>query len=574
MRDAVADETARTAVPEACPNRDDRDVGNLPVVARLRKSPFVASRMKTPGPVRFLLSGSPTFRILMTGSLVSMLGSRISTVAFPMLVLNLYNSPFFTGLVAFAAIAPSMVVYVPAGVLVDRWNPRRVMLFCESFRGVTIGSVVIALFAFRGHVNIWFLILAMIAEEILEIFSVLAERRYLSGLMERENIASRQAYVEVRAHAVVLAGRPIGPFLFGLQPILPFLADMVSFIGSVVSLLVVRRNDEPVNGGQRLSLRQLEADIVGGLRWLRNDRRSWITIILMAATSLVAQALILMLLAQAHDQHLSTIAIGVVLAASGAGGAAGSLCFRFLPDGLRGFWLPIQMLLWSVTLALLWGAGGLPAAWSAVAMFVLGFTGAIGNIEFGSYLVARVADNMIAKVTAIGQMLAIGSCALGPVLGGYVIQQYGVKDAVVVLCVIVLLLLLFSLAIPEVSQKLPSALRPVGRILALVKQRETVPRELAAAPYRAADDTPQCRDESPNAAPSRLTELRDQWAVVLSGKVSSFPLIGNSRLRSTTQNKALTSGNVKMKSLVALLIMCGISWIVDAREESGGLRRK
>jgi MFS family permease len=205
---------------------------------------------------------------------------------------------------------------------------------------------------------------------------------------------------------------------------------------------------------------------------------------------------------------------------------------------------------------------------------VLGFTGAIGNIEFGSYLVARVADNMIAKVTAIGQMLAIGSCALGPVLGGYVIQQYGVKDAVVVLCVIVLLLLLFSLAIPEVSQKLPSALRPVGRILALVKQRETVPRELAAAPYRAADDTPQCRDESPNAARSRLTELRDQWAVVLSGKVSSFPLIGNSRLRSTTQNKALTSGNVKMKSLVALLIMCGISWIVDAREESGGLRRK
>jgi MFS family permease len=574
MREKTADETARTTVPEACPSRDDRDVVNLPVVARLQNLPFVARQLKTPGPVRFLLSGSPAFRILMAGSLISMLGSRISTVAFPMLVLDLYNSPFFTGLVAFAAIAPSMLAYVPAGVLVDRWNPRRVMLFSELLRGLTVASVVIALLVFGGRVNIAFLILAMVAEEILEIFSVLAERRYLSGLMEREKIASRQAYIEVRAHAVVLAGRPIGPFLFGLQPILPFLADMVSFIASITSLLVVRRNDEPVRARQRLSLRQLTEDIIEGLSWLRNDRRSWITIILMAATSLVAQALILMLLAQAHDRHLSTIAIGIVLAASGAGGAVGSLCFRLLPDGLRGFWLPIQMLLWSVTLALLWTAGGLPAAWSAVAMFVLGFSGAIGNIEFGSYLVSRVADNMIAKVTAIGQMLAIGSCALGPVLGGYVIQRYGAKDAVVVLCVIVLLLLLFSLAIPEVSQKLAPALRPIGQILALERPREILSRELAAAPSQVADDAADHRDELPNSVSGRMPKVRGECVAVLSRKVSSFPLIENSRLRSTTSNRPLTSGNIKMKSIVALFIMCGISWIVDAREESGRLRRK
>src|SRR6185437_2583044 len=294
----------------------------------------------------------------------------------------------------------------------------------------------------------------------------------------------------------------------------------------------------------------------------------------MAATSLVAQALILMLLAQAHDRNLSTVAIGVVLAASGAGGAVGSLCFRFLPDGLRGFWLPIQMLLWSVTLALLWAAGGLPAAWSAVAMFVLGFSGAIGNIEFGSYLVSRVADNMIAKVTAIGQMLAIGSCALGPVLGGYVIQRYGVKDAVVVLCAIVLLLLLFSLAIPEVSQRLAQALRPIGQILVLGLPREISSRELAAAACQVADDRQDHRDEPRSSASDRMPEVPDKWVAVLSRKACGFPLIENSRLRSTTSNKALTSGNAKMKSVVTLFIMCGISWIVDAREESGGLRRK
>jgi MFS family permease len=393
-----------------------------------------------------------------------MFGSRISTVAFPMLVLNLYNSPFFTGLVAFAAIAPSMLVYVPAGVLVDRWNPRRVMLVSEFLRGLAIASVVFSLIVFGHRTNKWFLILAMVVEEILEIFSMLADRRYLSGLMERDNVKSRQAYIEVRTHAAVLAGRPIGPFLFAIQPILPFLADAVSFLFSVGSLLIIRRSDEPPPEPRRLPPKQLAGDIVQGFSWLRNDRRAWVTMILMAVTSLVAQALILMLLAQAHARDLSTVEIGVVLAASGAGGAVGSISFKFLPDEFKRFWLPIQMVAWSVALASLWLAGGLPAAWSVVAMFTLGFTGAIGNIEFGTYLVASVDEDMIARVTAIGQVLAIGACAVGPVLGGYAIERWGVKGAVEILFSMVVLLAFFSLLMPEVTQKIVSFFRLDWRI--------------------------------------------------------------------------------------------------------------
>src|ERR1700745_1820090 len=101
-----------------------------------------------------------------------------------MLVLHLNKSPFNSGLVAFAAIAPSMLVYIPAGVLVDRWNPRRVMLVSELLRGLALASVVVSLLIFGRHINIWLLIIAMVCEEILEIFSTLADRRYLSGLME------------------------------------------------------------------------------------------------------------------------------------------------------------------------------------------------------------------------------------------------------------------------------------------------------------------------------------------------------------------------------------------------------
>jgi MFS family permease len=455
MRETTAEEGTGAAA-EA-----DGDLISFPLLQN-RVVNALKARSRT---VRVLLSSSPAFRLLMFGSSISMLGTRISTVAFPMLVLHLNKSPFIAGLVTFAALAPSMLVYVPAGVLVDRWNPRRVMLTSESLRGLVIASVVIVLLRSRMHVSICYLILAMVAEEILEIFSTLAERRYLNRVIERDKIDSQQASIEVRAHAVVLAGRPVGPFLFSIEPFLPFLADAASFIASVTSLLLIRRVDEPQGPARRLLLSEVKSDIRQGFSWLANDRRAMLTLFLMAGTSMVAQALILMFLDEAHSEQLSTVAIGIVLAASGAGGAVGSFGSRFVPAVVRSSWLTIQLIAWSVALFFLSLAGGQSAYLGAVAMFILGLTGAIGNVEFGTYLVRNVADDMIAKVAGIGQMLAIGACAVGPVLGGYAVQRFQVQGAILILLVIVALLAFASLLFLDTPQQVMQVGKAIQRFI-------------------------------------------------------------------------------------------------------------
>jgi predicted MFS family arabinose efflux permease len=181
----------------------------------------------------------------------------------------------------------------------------------------------------------------------------------------------------------------------------------------------------------------------------------------MAITSMVAQALILMFLVEAHSKQLSTVAIGVVLAASGAGGAVGSFCSRIVPTPMRNLWLPIQMVAWSVALAFLGLAGGQSAYFSAFAMFILGLTGAIGNVEFGTYLIRNVSDDMIAKVTGIGQMLAIGACGLGPVLGGAAVQHFHVKGAIWILLGIVISLAFFSLLMPDMPRQVAQAFQAI-----------------------------------------------------------------------------------------------------------------
>jgi MFS family permease len=403
-------------------------------------------------PARVLPSNPRAFRILIFGSSISMLGTRISTLAFPMLVLGIKDSPLIVGVVAFAAIAPGVLLYMPAGAIVDRRDPRRVMLVSEISRGVVAILVVVALLIFGRAINIVFLMFAMLAEEVLEIFSTLADRRYLNRLMEPEKIGSQQASVEARTHAAGLVGRPLGPFLFVFGAFLPFLVDAISFIASVVSLLLIGSPEEPQETGWP-TFKQVTSEIGRGVGEVKGDRRIWLNSSLMAMTSVVSQALILIFLVEAHSGKFSTLAMGIVLGASGVGGAAGSFCSKIVLRFVRKHWLPIQMGAWFVVFFFLVVARGDSVIWSAVAMFVMSVTGAIGNVECRTYVTENIPDDMIGKISGVSYTMAIGACAIGPVFGGYVLQESSVQHAVFILFIIVALMVFASLLVFKKSPR-------------------------------------------------------------------------------------------------------------------------
>jgi MFS family permease len=60
------------------------------------------------------------FMLLWTSQVVSVLGSRVSGIAYPLLILALTGSPVQAGLVGFAATLPFLLFFLPAGALVDR----------------------------------------------------------------------------------------------------------------------------------------------------------------------------------------------------------------------------------------------------------------------------------------------------------------------------------------------------------------------------------------------------------------------------------------------------------------------
>jgi MFS family permease len=405
------------------------------------------------------IAGNQTFRRLLGASSVSMLGSHVTTIAYPLLVLGLTGSPFTAGCAVFAATAPSMFAYIPAGALVDRWSrrwgPRRVMLLSELGRGVAVGAVAATL-AF-GKPMVPLLMAVAVIEGVLEVVSGLAERSCVGSIVRRDQVSSALARTEARTHVVLVAGRPLGGLLFGFGAIFPFLADAASFIYSVLVLFGIK--DDELAGKAVEAPREspppkdsLLTDIREGLHWIHEDKFARMTILSFSVGTLIFQALIMVFLGEAHSRQVSALAIGMVLAASGVGGALGSVVAKRLLPRVGYAWVVIQMSIWVIGFAFLILPAGRQFIFTAIIMAVLGLTGALGNIALDTHLM-QANQEMLARVTSVSRLASFAAFAIGPITGGVLVQEFGAQRAMFYLFFFTPVMLLLALFTPPASSR-------------------------------------------------------------------------------------------------------------------------
>lgn len=83
----------------------------------------------------------PSFRFLFLGQGVSYLGDAFAAVAFPLIVVLLTGSGLMMGVVGALESAPMFVLGIPAGVLADRWDRRRVLIVTDFGRVILFALV-------------------------------------------------------------------------------------------------------------------------------------------------------------------------------------------------------------------------------------------------------------------------------------------------------------------------------------------------------------------------------------------------------------------------------------------------
>src|SRR5437764_2037614 len=178
------------------------------------------------------------FLLLWSGQMVSAIGSQVSTLAFPWLILAVTGSPVLAGLIAAIRTLPYLLFGLPAGALVDRWNRKRVMILCDAGRAIALGSIPIA-FAL-GHLIALHLYLVSFIEGTLFIFFGLAEAAALPRVVSQEQLSAATAQNEFVYSVSGLLGPSLSGALYSIGNAMPFLADAVSYVTSVLSLLFIK----------------------------------------------------------------------------------------------------------------------------------------------------------------------------------------------------------------------------------------------------------------------------------------------------------------------------------------------
>jgi MFS family permease len=100
--------------------------------------------------------------LLQTGQLLSSIGTQSTSIAYPLLVLDVTRSPAKTGIVSFVRILPAAVLALPTGVAADRWNRKRLMVVADAVRVLAIGVLAAAIVADR--VPFWAIVVVALVE--------------------------------------------------------------------------------------------------------------------------------------------------------------------------------------------------------------------------------------------------------------------------------------------------------------------------------------------------------------------------------------------------------------------------
>src|SRR5215831_5211764 len=132
----------------------------------------------TPAETGTDLSRLPLWRnrdylLLWGGQAVSSVGGEASNLAFPLLILALTHSPAQAGLTGALRALAYVLLGLPAGALIDRWDRKRTMILCDIGRALALGSIPLALAL--GHLSIAQIYLVALIEGSLFVFFSLAE---------------------------------------------------------------------------------------------------------------------------------------------------------------------------------------------------------------------------------------------------------------------------------------------------------------------------------------------------------------------------------------------------------------
>src|SRR5579859_4003793 len=169
------------------------------------------------------------FMLLWGGQLVSWLGTEVSSIALPLVVLTLTGSAAQAGIVAAIRGLVYVIWALPAGALLDRWDRKLVLVIANLGSGLAMGSIALGLAT--HDLTTTLLYVACAVEGSCFVFANLARFASFRKIVPEQQFAAATAQSESASHMALLVGPPLGGFLYqAAGGFAAFAADALSYV--------------------------------------------------------------------------------------------------------------------------------------------------------------------------------------------------------------------------------------------------------------------------------------------------------------------------------------------------------
>jgi MFS family permease len=352
---------------------------------------------------------------------VNSVGDGAFVAAMPLLAVTVTRDPLLISAITAAEYLPWVLVSLPAGALVDRYDRVKLMWRFQAFQAVITTAVALAV-GFKAS-DMPLLIVASFLLGCAQVVITNAAQSVLpqfvpNELLQRAN--SNQYVVQTIGQASL--GPPIGSLLFTVMRALPFVVDAGSFVVSAGLLASLPKLSGPA--AKRLPMKTAISE---GLRWLRGHRLLRVLAVVLGINSFCNQMGFATLVLLATDTlRISYRDFGLLIVGMGVGSLLGGLVNARLARVLGV--VPAFVVALAASSVVYAGIGLAPdSVVLAVLIAACGLVVTVSSVVTVSLRQQLVPNELLGRVNSVFRMLGWGLMPLGAIAGGLCAQEIGLR---------------------------------------------------------------------------------------------------------------------------------------------------
>lgn len=379
---------------------------------------------------------SRNYRLYFSGQSISLIGTWMQKTAVSWVIYSETHSKFMLGLTLFASLFPSFIFSFLGGVVSDRYNRYKVLLFTQV--ASMIQAVLLTLLIFLKHYSVWEIIALSALLGLINAFDVPARQSLVYEMVDDK--ADLPNALALNSSMVNLS-RLIGPGIAGLAlekfgDDICFGLNAVSFIAVIGSLLMMKLPKYIPKSHHK----NVFGDLKEGFIYIKQTPSIALVLLMLALISLLVLPYSTLIPVYAKDIFKGTAStFGIIDSVIGLGAFCGAIYLASLKPGrnLRKI-LARNTVIFGVGLVLFSHATNYPMALLFSA--VIGF-GMMSQITISNTLIQTTVDPaMRGRVISFYAMAFFGTQPLGGLLVGIISQWIGTPDTVLIQGIITLII--------------------------------------------------------------------------------------------------------------------------------------